>query len=226
MGIGSDIGRALMTQMPSLAPGAAASMLRSILAFAIDGAPNLPGARRAASKTLNRREGDIDASISYLVTEHIALAGAQGFVSNLGGSLTAVVGIPANISGVAIVQTRMVASIAHLRGYDLDDQRVRSAVMTCLLPKSQVDQLVASGDLPSSPMGIATAPVADPELEGAVAMKILSVLLGQSAGKQLPQFIGRRIPVLGGGIAATADSMTTWSVARYARTQFPSRRPR
>jgi uncharacterized protein (DUF697 family) len=226
MGIGSDIGRALMTQMPSLAPGPATAMLRSILAFAIDGAPNLPGARRAASKTLNRREGDIDASISYLVTEHIALAGAQGFVSNLGGGLTAVVGIPANITGVAIVQARMVASIAHLRGYDLDDQRVRSAVMTCLLPKSQVDQLVAGGDLPSSPMGIATAPVSDPELEGTVAVKLLSVLLGQSAGKQLPQFIARRIPVLGGGIAATADSVTTWNVARYARTQFPSRRPR
>ncbi|MDN6020653.1 MAG: EcsC family protein [Acidipropionibacterium jensenii] len=226
MGIGSDIGKALMPQVPSMAPGFAVSLLRSVLGFAIDGAPNLPGARRAASKTLSRKEGDVEASIKYLVGEHIALAGAQGFVSNLGGFITMAVAVPANISGVAIVQARMVASIAHLRGYDLDDQRVRSAVMACLLARSEVDQLVKNGDLPSSPMGIATAPVVDPDLEKTVAVRILSVLVGQSAGKQIPQIIGRRIPVIGGGIGATTDSVTTWNVARYARTQFPSRRPR
>ncbi|WP_027587020.1 EcsC family protein [Acidipropionibacterium thoenii] len=226
MGFGSDIGKALMTQVPSMAPLVAVSLLRSVLSFAIDGAPNLPGARHAASKTLNRKGGDVDSSITYLVGEHVALAGAQGFVSNVGGLMTAVVGIPANISGVAIVQARMVASIAHLRGYDLDDQRVRSAVMTCLLARSEVDQLVSKGDLPSSPMGIATAPVSDPDLEKTVATRILQVLIGQAAGKQVPQFIGRRIPVIGGGIAATADGVTTWNVARYAKTQFPSRRPR
>jgi len=32
--------------------------------------------------------------------------------------------------------------------------------------------------------------------------------------------------VLGGGVGATADGFTTWNVARYARKQFPTRRPR
>ena len=38
MGIGSNIGKALLAQAPDMAPGAAVSMLRSILGFAIDGA--------------------------------------------------------------------------------------------------------------------------------------------------------------------------------------------
>ena len=60
MGIGSNIGKALLAQAPDMAPGAAVSMLRSILGFAIDGASSLPGARQAAGKTLTKHDGDVD----------------------------------------------------------------------------------------------------------------------------------------------------------------------
>ena len=88
MGIGSNIGKALLAQAPDMAPGAAVSMLRSILGFAIDGASSLPGARQAAGKTLTKHDGDVEQAISSLVNQHIAMAGAQGFVSNLGGVVT------------------------------------------------------------------------------------------------------------------------------------------
>ena len=48
-------------------------------------------------------------------------------MTNIGGVATLPVAIPANITGVAIVQIRMVAAIAHLRGYDLNDNRVRTS---------------------------------------------------------------------------------------------------
>ena len=38
--------------------------------------------------------------------------------------------IPTNITGLALIQCRMIAGIAHLRGYDLDDPRVRNAILT------------------------------------------------------------------------------------------------
>ncbi|GAE76798.1 hypothetical protein JCM18918_2620 [Cutibacterium acnes JCM 18918] len=75
-------------------------------------------------------------------------------------------------------------------------------------------------------MGIATAPVGDADLEKVVARNLVNVLMGQVAGKKLPVFVSKRVPVLGGGVGATADGFTTWSVARYARKQFPTRRPR
>ena len=214
MGIGSNIGKALLAQAPDMAPGAAVSMLRSILGFAIDGASSLPGARQAAGKTLTKHDGDV------------AMAGAQGFVSTLGGVVTLAVTIPANISGVAIVQARMVAAIAHLRGYDLDDQRVRTAILATLMGQREVDSLIHEEKLPTTPMGIATAPVGDADLEKVVARNLVNVLMGQVAGKKLPVFVSKRVPVLGGGVGATTDGFTTWSVARYARKQFPTRRPR
>lgn len=64
MGIGSNIGKALLAQAPDMAPGAAVLMLRSILGFAIDGASSLPGARQAAGKTLTKHDGDVEQAIS------------------------------------------------------------------------------------------------------------------------------------------------------------------
>ena len=67
MGIGSNIGKALLAQAPDMAPGAAVSMLRSILGFAIDGASSLPGARQAAGKTLTKHDGDVEQAIEQLL---------------------------------------------------------------------------------------------------------------------------------------------------------------
>ena len=50
--------------------------------------------------------------------------------------------IPANITGLALIQCRMIAGIAHLRGYDLDDPRVRNAILACLLGEDAVDAMI------------------------------------------------------------------------------------
>ena len=94
-----------------------------------------------------------------MIDQHIRLAGVQGFVTSIGGLVTLPVALPANLTGLAIVQARMVASIAHLRGYDLDDPRVRTAVITCLLGEDGVTDRLKKSSLPTSPLAIATAPV-------------------------------------------------------------------
>jgi hypothetical protein len=82
---------------------------------------------------------------------HTSLAGVQGFVTNLGGLTTAALAVPANVAGVTVVQCHLVAGIAHLRGYDLDDARVRNAILACMLGEDAVHDLVKSHRLPSSP---------------------------------------------------------------------------
>ena len=73
-----------------------------------------------------------------VIENHVRYAGAQGFVTNLGGLATAAVALPTNITGLALIQCRMVAGIAHLRGYDLDDPRVRNAILACILGEDAV----------------------------------------------------------------------------------------
>ncbi|MEU2156263.1 hypothetical protein ABZ532_14800 [Streptomyces sp. NPDC019396] len=62
---------------------------------------------------------DIDAVIARLIKESVAAAGAQGFITGLGGLITAGVTIPANVAASITVNMRMAGSIAHLRGWDI-----------------------------------------------------------------------------------------------------------
>ena len=151
-----------------------------------------------------------------MIENHVRYAGAQGFLTNLGGLVTAAVAIPANITGLALIQCRMVAGIAHLRGYDLDDPRVRNAILATILGEDDVEKLVKKRRLPAPPMALATAPRYDPDLDRVVASEVASELITRVAGKRLATTIGRRVPVVGGVVGLTVDGFATWRIGRYA----------
>lgn len=218
----SDIGKSIV-QGPRKAPGVAGSALRRILDLAIDGYQGLPGAREVAAGHLNKK-ADRDQAIDAITVQHVGLAGAQGFVTNLGGLLLLPLTIPANMTGVMVVQSRMVASIAHLRGYDVDDSRVRAAILMCLLGDESVTRLLSSGKLPGNPITVATAPVFDPALEQQISEAVLGVLLTGVGGKKVGLLFSKRVPILGGVVGAGTDGWSTYQIARYATEQFIDRR--
>lgn len=205
-------------------PQAAGATLRRIAEMAIEGRGWFPGARAIAGKHLQRQVGATDAAIESIINSHVGLGTGQGFVTNIGGLVALPVAIPANLTGVAVVQVRMIAAIAHLRGYDLDDSRVRTAVVMCLLGGEQIGRRVANGKLPSTPLAVATAPVFDPRLEAQICEAVISNLMARMGGKQLPLLIGRRIPLIGGGVGAAVDGVTTYQLGRFARRELVPRR--
>jgi uncharacterized protein (DUF697 family) len=205
------------------APGLAANFVRLAFDRAVDGVGPLRGAAASADHQLAEHGGDVDRAVRALVDSHVRLAGIQGFVTNIGGLVTMAVTIPANISGLALLQCHLVAGIAHLRGYDLDDARVRNAVMACLVGEDGVKALVRSRQLPSSPMAIATAPHHDPALDHKIASEVAGELIARVAGKRTIAMIARRTPVLGGGVGAVTDGFATYQVGRYAANQLKPR---
>ena len=216
MGIGGSLGKALAPQVQRMAPEFTANFVHEALSRAIHGVGPLPGAAAAADKQLEGQRGDVNAAIHEVIENHVRYAGAQGFATNLGGIVTAAVTIPANIAGLAMLQCRMVAGIAHLRGYDLADPRVHNAVLTCMLGEDAVRSLVRKKKLPAPPMAIATAPAHDPHLDKVIAAEVTSELLTKVAGKRVAVTVGRRVPVVGGLFGAGADGFSTWKIGRYA----------
>ncbi|GAA1399085.1 EcsC family protein [Luteococcus peritonei] len=223
MATARDIGKSILAQAPNIAPGASTMALRKALDLAIDGVSRIPGAKVTAAGAL-QKAGSAELAIDSLIKQHVAMAGAQGFVTNLGGVATLAVSIPANVSGVTVVQCRMVAAIAHLRGYDIEDPRVRSAILMCLLGEGNVKEAIARQELPSSALAIATAPVHDPALDNTISEKVLSHLMGQVGGKRVGLLAGKKIPGVGGGVGAVTDGWSTWSTGSYAKAQFINRR--
>jgi hypothetical protein len=206
------------------APGLASGFVRQAFDRAVDGTGPLRGAADAAERRLRDHDGDVAAAIGSLVDGHVKLAGVQGFVTNLGGVLTMTVAVPANVSGLALLQCHMVGGIAHLRGYDLADPRVRNAVMACMLGRDTVKRLVKKRTLPSSPMAIATAPAYDATLDDRIATEVASELLTRVAGKRGAAALAKKMPVLGGGIGAVTDGYLTFQIGQYAAKELRARR--
>ena len=226
MGIGGSLGKALAPKMQKLAPEMTSNFVHEALRRAIDGVGPLPGAASAADKQLAEQRDDIELAVHEVIENHVRYAGAQGFATNIGGLVTAAVTIPANIAGLAMLQARMVAGIAHLRGYDLEDPRVRNGVLATMLGEDNVGSLVRKKVLPAPPMAIATAPTYDPSLDRVIAAEVTSELLTRVAGKRVASTVGRRVPVVGGLVGAGADGYATWKIGRYADRELLSRRRR
>lgn len=212
-------------QVMIVANNLTADAFHRVLDFAIKGYGKLPGVRTAARNTLARKQ-DPEAALDALINQHIAMAGGQGFATNWGGFIVSIVTVPANLTAATFVQARIVALVAHLRGYELDDPRIRTAILMVMLGPTASRELIGSHMLPSTPQAVATAPVFDDRLDQQVTKALRDRTMSQLGGKRFGVFVGKRIPLIGGGVGAAVDGWSTRSVAKHALAEFPSRRPK
>lgn len=216
------IGKALFFASPKLLPKATSSSLHKIMDVAIYGSGKLPSAKTSAvfalSKFKNREK-----AINFLISSMISVSGAQGFLTNLGGVASLAISLPANIAAMAMAQAHLVATIAHLRGYDITDSRVRNAISMCLMGEEEIENHIAASRIPSTPFAVATAPMADPKLHETIDKLVTNSLLGAASGKHALVLLAKKVPMVGGGIGAVQDSWRSWEIAKYAKKQFPAR---
>ena len=223
MSIRSAVVHKFAPDVHRVAPDLNSGFVHRTLDRAIQGVGPLPSAASMAQKQLDEQEGDVDNAIGEIIENNTALAAGQGFLANLGGLVTAAATIPLNIAGLALLHVRMVAGIAHLRGYDLDDPRVRNAILLCALGEQTVKGLAKERKVPGPPMLIATAPAHDPELDKLIAAEFTSALVSRVIGKRAAGTVIRRVPLAGGVWGASADGYATWQVGKYAGREL---RPR
>jgi hypothetical protein len=196
--------------------------VRSVLDKAIDGVGPLRSAADSADAKLVDANGDVEEAISKLVRRHVTWAGAQGFVTNLGGLVAVPIAIPANVIGVTLVQCHLIAGVAHLRGYSLKDPGVRNAILVCMLGEDSAKALMRTGKLPSV-MSLAETAEFDPDLDERVSKEVTTDLVARTAGRRMVTLIGRRIPLLGGVVAGGADALVTYQLGRFAAKQLTDR---
>jgi hypothetical protein len=218
--------RQTMTNMASSVavrrtPGIAARGVRQFLSKAVDGFPGFPGAREIARKHLARTH-DVDTAVQAVIDQHVRLAGAQGFVTNLGGLVTIFLAIPANLAGLALVQARMAAAIAHLRGYEIADPRVRAAALMTLLGEEGVREALAEHELEMRPHDIAVgAGQLDEVTLERITADVTQAMATRIGGKYATLTIAKRVPLIGGAVSGGFDAYYTYTVGKYADREFP-----
>ncbi|MEQ6902967.1 hypothetical protein [Nocardioides sp. YIM 152588] len=222
-GAAAGVARTLAPKAPGLAPGLTETFVREALHRAIHGIGPLKPAAHAAEEQLREQRGNRDKAVREVIENNVMHASVEGFVTNLGGLVAAAVTAPANIAAVTIIQSRMVAGIAHLRGYDLADPRVGNAITVTLLGEDSVAALLRARRIPAPPMAIATAPVLDPDMDKLVAGVLAGELITRVVGKRMVTTVGRKVPLLGGGVGMVTDGLATYKIGRYAAREL---RPR
>lgn len=207
-----------------IAPGFTEGFLRKVLARAIAGTGPFDPAAQVAEEALAEADGDVERAVESLIRSHVRLAGAQGFLTNVGGLVTVAVTIPANVTGLVMVQLRLHAAIALLHDLDLDDEGVRAGVLVTLLGHDETEKLVRKGKLPGNARWLAGGGEIGPEAGQRVAAQVAATLVAALGGKQLATTLGKRVPVLGGVVGAATDARATKRLGRdAARDLAPAR---
>ena len=93
-----------------------------------------------------RRTGYPEEAVERVVRLHVVGGMVGGFVTGLGGFVTMPVAVPVNVAEFYVQATRMVGAIATLRGYDVRDPDVRTAVLLTLVG-AKADEVLAKAGL-------------------------------------------------------------------------------
>ncbi|GAA6527077.1 EcsC family protein [Intrasporangium sp. DVR] len=217
---GSALERARLADEEGLS-GAATRFLERLLDVGIDGKGPFASARSVADQALKDAGGDPEEAIRIVERSHRRLGAAGGFVTGLGGFFTMPVALPANVLEFYLLGTRMTAATARLRGYDIDQPQIRSAVLLTLAGADTEDLLkkagvfAAGGRLTSVALERLPAP-ALMVLNKAIAFRLLGRL-----GSGVIAKLGRAVPVVGGLVGGGVDLYLLGRIAKQATEEFP-----
>ena len=185
---------------------------------AVNGIPGLDSASEMALD-YSSKDGDLVDNANSLIRWQITKSGTSGFLSGLGGIITMPVAIPANIASVMYVQIRMIAAIAHMGGHDLKSDKVKTLVYACLAGNAAKDILKDVGIV----MGTKLTTSAIKNITGktltAINQKVGFRLLTKFGEKGVIN-LGKAVPLVGGFIGGTVDSVATNTIGNVARKAF------
>lgn len=201
--------------------GAVTGLVEQLLDLGIDGKGPFDSAQKVADVKRAERP-DAENAVDAVVQAHLKLAAAGGFVTGLGGFITLPVALPVNVLEFYVVATRTVAAIASLRGYDIKQPEIRSAVLLTLVGADADDLLKKAGVMSTGRLSnLAAQRLPGPALM--VVNKAVGFRLLSTAGKKTLARFGKGVPVIGGVVGAGLDTYLLKRIADHARHEFPPR---
>lgn len=196
--------------------------LLKVLDWAYDKAlAGLPGLNSAVelSESYLKQEGTLRHKANALIRWQNVKSGSSGFITGLGGFMTLPVAIPANLASVLFIQIRMIAAIAHMGGYDLRDDRVKSLVFACLAGNVAKDILQEIGISAGTRITAQLIARISEQTIIAINQKVGFQLLSKTGGKGVVN-LGKAVPLVGGVIGGSFDTVMTNLIGNIARDVF------
>lgn len=189
---------------------------------AITGVGVLGTAQELGDEYLKSNNNNKIDAINSLIRWQNTKAATGGFVTNLGGLVTLPVSIPANMATSLYIQLRMIAAIAHISGYNVYDDKVKTLCFICLTGKSAADVVKSTGVQIGTKF---TASAIQKYITGEMIKSINKAVgfrLMTKAGSTGIINLTKMVPLVGGVIGGAFDGISTNIVGNTAREAFAS----
>jgi len=187
---------------------------------AVDGIGPLSSSSAPAEEyKLDADYPDNDSRVDSLINWETSKNFGTGFVTGLGGFVTLPITLPAGLGAAWAVQARMVGAIAEIYGYSVKDERVKTAILLCLVGGEVVDLLKDVG----VKVGTRVTENLIAKIPGRVLVEInkkVGFKLLTKAGEKGIINLSKIVPIIGGPISGTVDALMCRSVGKTAKMVF------
>lgn len=219
-GVRGSVAAALRGITPDRAAELATAVSDRALNVGVDGFGPWKSSIDVADEAL-AHHGDPEVAIRKLIAATVRLTATSGFVTGLGGLITLPVALPADLTALWLAQARLAGAIAHLRGYDVRSEEVRSIVMISLVGSTATEALAKAG----VEVGTKSAISAIKHVPGKVLIEInkkVGFRLVTKAGTKGVVNLTKLAPVAGGVIGGSVNLVSTRVAGKYAKINFPA----
>ena len=198
----------------------AGNLLKQILNLGINGSRGFSSARELGDKYLNNPEYNtkmdrIDALVKWEEKKNFT----TGFLTSLGGIISLPVAIPASLGINWVLQTRMVAAMAYIGGFDIDEPQVRMTIALCLLGKKGKE--ILNKDIEELKNMIRNNTFSQvPKRTLLLINQTVATRLMQAAATKGFSRLSKAIPILGGMVGGILDHQSCRETAQFAKEMF------
>jgi hypothetical protein len=207
---------------PDPDPGAIDRLVDMLVDTGLEGRGPLSSAREVAQEALAKSDGDVEKAVARLARQTLVTGSIGGFVTGLGGFVTMPVSLPVNVAEFYLQAVRMVGGIASLRGYDLEEPRVRTAVLLTLVGSDSHEVLERAGMTTGSSRITSYALKGLPPGALMIINKAVGFRLMRGVSEKVLSRLGRGIPVAGGLVGGGIDGFMMKKIADQAMREFPA----
>lgn len=210
---------------PMVDDGAASQAINKVVTMLLDVGLDGRGPIRSAAQVASaakKDQGSREEAINAIARGTMLRGGIGGFVTGLGGFVTMPIALPANVLEFYVQATRMVGAIAILRGYDIKEPRIRTAVLLTLVGSKSEEVLKKAGMATGGGRIAAIALRNVPPAALMVVNKAIGFRVLRGVGTKVFGRFGRGIPIAGGFVGGGIDAYMMKKIADHAMKEFPA----
>ena len=198
------------------------NLIRSTLEWIADAGINglgvLPSAEQVATDHLSK-VASVEDAINSVIAWRTTYAAGTGFITGLGGIAAMPITIPAGLAASYALGANTAAAVAHLRGYDIYCEQVRTMVLLCLIGEAGEEILKTAGIT----IGTKVCQNLIKQIPGRVLIEInkkIGFRLITKAGEKGVVNLMKMVPLVGGVVGGTFDGIFVNSCGKTVKTVF------